>query len=172
VKARNIATAARSITALKGISSDQKKFGLLRRANCYVFEEISLSAFEALGYSVIRGDRYSGDGGIDGKVVIKGKTVLIQAKKYKSYISAKHVLEFSNICRKHKAKGIFIHTGKTGSKSWKSTGHNVDIVSGKRMLKLLCGKAYKPQWKKKHWAIRMIWGLVILPFKLIFFTRK
>ncbi len=168
MKARNIAIAERSLVSLKGISSDQKKFGLLRRSNCYVFEEMILSAFEKLGYSVIRGTRYSGDNGIDGKVIVNGKIVLIQAKRYKKHISAEHVIEFAATCRKQNTLGIFVHTGKTGRKSWKSASKDVDIISGKRMLALLCSTAYKPQWKKKHWVLRVITAVLLFPFRLLF----
>ena len=54
----------------------------LRKINPYVFEELLLLAFERRGMRVIRNSRYSGDGGLDGQVLIDGERWLIQAKRY------------------------------------------------------------------------------------------
>ncbi|EFI3550600.1 restriction endonuclease, partial [Escherichia coli] len=45
----------------------------LRKINPYVFEELLLLAFERRGMRVIRNSRYSGDGGLDGQVLIDGE---------------------------------------------------------------------------------------------------
>ncbi len=115
----------------------RRQFGYLRYTNHFIFEEMILSAFKKLGFKIIRNKRYTGDGGIDGKIIIDRKVVLIQAKRYKGHINPRHVEEFSNICRNHGCTGLFVHTGKTGKLSRKLTNNIVDIVSGQRMLDLL-----------------------------------
>lgn len=129
---------------LKGFKNDpRRQFGYLRYTNHFIFEEMILSAFKKLGFKIIRNKRYTGDGGIDGKVVIKGKVTLIQAKRYKGHINPRHVEDFSNICRNHGCTGLFVHTGKTGKLSRNLTNNVVDIVSGQRMLDLLNIKNFK-----------------------------
>ncbi|WP_192840691.1 restriction endonuclease, partial [Enterobacter hormaechei] len=42
----------------------------LRKIDPFVFEELLLEGFEAHGFRTIRNKRYTGDGGIDGQVII------------------------------------------------------------------------------------------------------
>lgn len=108
----------------------------------YVFEECLMTAFEKdTRCKVHRSQAYSGDGGIDGKVTYKGKTWLIQAKRYKSYINPKHVQSHIELCGHERKKGLFIHTGKSGDKSSKAVRvqGNVGMVSGRALLNLLAG---------------------------------
>ncbi|GJK49706.1 hypothetical protein TUM17560_20830 [Serratia marcescens] len=86
----------------------------LRKINPYVFEELLLLAFERQGYAVIRNASYSGDGGLDGQVIIEGKTYLIQAKRYGRTITPSHITSFGALLRQYHCDGFFIHTGRTG----------------------------------------------------------
>lgn len=111
----------------------------LRKTNPYVFEELVLLGFEENGYRVVRNRRYSGDGGIDGKVTKDGTTYLVQCKRYSRYIDPAHVEDFSRICREANAPGFFVHTGKTGkgSREQARTSGNVKIISGMNLLNFL-----------------------------------
>ena len=114
-------------------------FSYLRRTNPYVFEELVLLGFSQNGYKIKRNKRYSGDGGIDGRVVKDGKEFLVQCKRYSKYIDLKHVEEFSKLCRKNGRDGFFVHSGKTGRKSRMSaySAGNVTVISGGELLNLL-----------------------------------
>ena len=125
---------------LRGELSGAQAIGYLRRIDPYVFEELVLDGFQANGYRVIRNNRYSGDGGIDGRVQYNGKTYLIQCKRYKSYIQISHVEEFGRLCEEAGLYGFFVHTGKTGAGSWEGKSRRIRFVSGERLLILLSGK--------------------------------
>ena len=114
-------------------------FSYLRKVNPYTFEELVLEGFLKDGYKVRRNKRYSGDGGIDGRVSKDGEEYLVQSKRYRGYISRQHVEDFSRVCTRECLKGFFVHTGKTGDASWETAGTfgNVEIVSGDRMLRLV-----------------------------------
>ena len=112
----------------------------LRKIDPYVFEELILLAFRKKGYRIKRNKRYTHDGGIDGKVFRVREKYLIQAKRYGSYISGEHVKQFSEICRKNKCYGYFIHTGKTGSTVRNEIPENVRIISGKYLYELFIEK--------------------------------
>lgn len=114
-------------------------FSYLRKVNPYTFEELVLDGFLRGGYKVKRNRRYSGDGGIDGRVSKDGEEYLVQSKRYRGYISRQHVEDFSRVCTRERRKGFFVHTGKTGDASWETVSlfGNVDIVSGERMLRLV-----------------------------------
>ena len=109
----------------------------LRRVSPFVFEEIILTALKKRGYKVRRNKRYTGDNGIDGRCWIDGKFYFIQAKRYRGYISASDVKDFSALCHRKKAKGLFCHTGKTGKKSIEFLGQNIHMISGDRLIKML-----------------------------------
>lgn len=122
-----------------GVENGGRAFSFLRRINPYVFEEMVLDGFEKKGFSVKRNKRYSGDGGIDGRVVYEGKEYLVQCKRYRSYINPQHVNDFAEVCRRRGKDGYFVHTGKTGKGSKEiSYKTNVKIISGNKLLELLC----------------------------------
>jgi restriction system protein len=116
----------------------------LKKINNYLMEEVVLSSLEDQGYSITRNDRYSGDGGIDGKVVIYGKTYYIQTKRYTNYISKKHMAEFKRLCDKDKVNGLFVHTGKTGRGTRRELkgSKSIHIVSGNKLYNLIQGKSF------------------------------
>lgn len=120
------------------IKEFQKVIAYLRKIDPFVFEELILYSFEMKGFKVYRNRRYTGDGGIDGKVRFYGKKTFIQAKRYSNYINIKHVEDFAKLCTRNRVNGFFIHTGKTGEETKKlSARHkNIRIVSGSQLMEL------------------------------------
>ncbi|HID9282458.1 TPA: restriction endonuclease, partial [Serratia marcescens] len=98
---RHQATATRVLARLPLLGGDGQRLAYLRKINPYVFEELLLLAFERQGYAVIRNTSYSGDGGLDGQVIIEGKTYLIQAKRYGRTITPSHITSFGALLRDH-----------------------------------------------------------------------
>ena len=119
------------------IGCEKKLFVYLRKMNPYLFEELILTALKKGGYKIVRNKAYSNDGGIDGRVYIKGNLYYIQAKRYKAHITKSHVEQLNWACYRDKVGGLFVHTGKTGKGSWKACGHKVTMVSGDNLLTLL-----------------------------------
>lgn len=143
-----IRAASRAITILKTIEHPAQQFGYLRKVDPFVYEEMLLTAIKDHGHKIKRNKKYTGDGGIDGRATINGHKVLIQAKRYRNHITAQHVLEFSELCRKSKRKGLFIHTGRSGKLARQhAKATHIEIVSGGRMLDLLTGKKFAVNWK-------------------------
>jgi len=114
-------------------------FGILRKIDPFVFEELLLLCFKGQGYRVAKRGGYSGDGGVDGEIYDKeNKYFLIQAKRYKSAINPAHVAEFAQVIKqKNAAGGFFVHTGRTGPKSYQHTSTTLKMISGKKLLELL-----------------------------------
>lgn len=135
------ATAARVLQRLPQLGGNGQRLVYLRKINPYVFEELLLLAFERQGYAVIRNTSYSGDGGLDGQVIIEGKTYFIQAKRYGQAITPSHIKSFGALLRHHHCDGFFIHTGRTGqlSHALLQNHPHVHLVSGQKLLALLAG---------------------------------
>lgn len=129
----------RALKQLNKMESPVHKFAYLRKVDPFVFEEMILSSLKKAGFKIKRNKKYTGDGGVDGKIYIDGRLILIQAKRYANHIDPKHVREFSALCHSHKSSGLFVHTGKTGAKSLGSAGSNVVIISGQKLLSMLDG---------------------------------
>ena len=130
--------ASRRLKQLAKLSTPQKQITFLQSINPFVFEEIILTALKNNGHKIKRNKRYSGDGGIDGQVIINNQHYLIQAKRYKNHINPAHVQNFIQICKYRKKRGLFIHTGKTGKKSQEiAKTSNIEIISGSRLLNML-----------------------------------
>ncbi|RUT67047.1 restriction endonuclease [Morganella morganii] len=135
--------AARVLQRLLQLGGDGQRLAYLRKINPYVFEELLLLAFERQGYAVIRNTSYSGDGGLDGQVIIGDKKYLIQAKRYCRAITPSHINNFGALLRHHHCQGFFIHTGRTGqlSRTLLQNHPHVHLVSGQKLLALLAGNA-------------------------------
>lgn len=131
---------SKKLLEIKKINQNYKaiSFGYLRKINCFVFEELILSSIEKQGKIIKRNKSYSNDGGLDGIFYDKkyGK-ILIQSKRYKSYINKKHVEEFLQIVKKNNYKGIFVHTGKTGKYTKLLEDKNVCFVSGEYLIDII-----------------------------------
>ncbi|EGK8382452.1 restriction endonuclease [Salmonella enterica] len=137
------AAAARVLQRLPQLGGNGQRLAYLRKINPYVFEELLLLAFERQGYAVIRNPSYSGDGGLDGQVIIGAQKYLIQAKRYGRAITPSHITRFGALLRHHHCQGFFIHTGRTGqlSRALLQNHPHVHLVSGQKLLALLAGNA-------------------------------
>jgi len=121
-------------------------FAYLRKIDPFVFEELILySLSKRKDVKIVKANRYTGDGGIDGTFFLtvdgKKRKILIQAKRYQSHINKKHVEEFCDLISNDKSvyAGYFVHTGKTGAAT-KDVGKQcakMKIYSGKRLIELL-----------------------------------
>jgi restriction system protein len=127
--------------SIKSIKHNGQIISYLRKVEPFVFEELLLIAVaQNPKCKVIKNDRYTGDGGIDGKFILNNRLYIIQAKRYKSHIDSKDILDFIKKINESKAyKGLFIHTGKTGSQSWEfsSIDDNIEIISGNKLVHLM-----------------------------------
>ena len=114
------------------------RFGIMRRMNAFAFEELVVYALRRKGYRAWHGRRYTGDGGIDGYVRVRGRKCLLQDKRYSRTINPDHVRAFSELCRQKGCHGYFVHTGRTGGKSRESCDTRmVTFISGDRLLDLM-----------------------------------
>lgn len=132
---------SKKLLEIKKNNNDNYKaisFSYLRKINPFVFEELILSSIEKQGKIIKRNKSYSNDGGLDGIFYDKkyGK-ILIQSKRYKSYITKRHVEEFLKIVKKNNYKGIFVHTGKTGKYTKLLEDKNVCFVSGEYLIDII-----------------------------------
>ncbi len=128
------------IKTVNSIEAPQKKITYLRKINPFVFEELILSCLDTQGHKIVRNTKYTGDGGIDGVVIIDSCKYLIQAKRYNGYVSKRDIENFDRLCRTKKCKGLFVHTGRTGKQVIsRFRSSNIDIVSGSRLLSLISG---------------------------------
>ncbi len=72
---RRIARSRRILATLarfRGEGAGARAFAYLRTVDPHTFEEVVLSSIEAAGFVVLRNRRYTGDGGVDGRVLIPG----------------------------------------------------------------------------------------------------
>lgn len=131
--------AAGVLAKLPQLAGDGQRLNYLRKINPYVFEELLLLAFERRGYPVKRNRSYSGDGGLDGQVFIAGQRWLVQAKRYSRAVDPAHVAAFGELLAREQVPGFFIHTGRTGPKSYRHGRQYpaITIISGQKLLALL-----------------------------------
>lgn len=137
---RNIGTGERIIQKLNSFEHDGAKMNYLRKIDPFVFEELVLSAFEKKGFRIKRNKKYTGDGGIDGTIFTQAnEKILIQCKRYKSYVNKKDIYDFHNLLSQKNIKGgYFCHTGKTGKTSLAHfSDSRLRIISGNKLIELI-----------------------------------
>ena len=136
---RKARTVLKRIRSFEGPHREGAVLNYLRKIDPFVFEEVLLTALQQHGCTVIRNRRYTGDGGIDGQVIIADKLIPIQAKRYVAHIQQRHVEEFAVVLRQQQAPyGLFCHTGRTGKGAFSAGRGEVPIrfVSGSTLVSL------------------------------------
>ncbi len=125
------------------IENPGRCFNWLRKVDPYRFEEIILSELDRRKLKIERNKSYSGDGGVDGRFYMDGELWLVQAKRYKAFVKTEHVAEFAHVCEQHKARGLFVHTGRTPKEllAQKRQMGVVRIISGHELMQLFAGQA-------------------------------
>ena len=145
----NIEYASQVLLELRSITQLAKLpvvIATLRRISPYVFEELVLTCCFEQGWQIQRNFRYTGDGGIDGRVLILGKLYVIQVKRYADYISPEHIKDFLSCIESERASGgFFVHTGITGqlSKQLIPDSDEIILVSGQKLVNFVLGKQLK-----------------------------
>jgi restriction system protein len=117
-------------------------FGYLRKIDPLVFEEVILSASEQAGAFVLRNRRYTGDGGLDGRIWIPGTgLVAVQSKRYRSHIARSHIAALARVVEEGRfTAGMFVHCGRTSRQTLSDLAHSSDrivLLSGIKLLDLL-----------------------------------
>ena len=132
----------RNLRKLNAKKDGAKMFGIMRSMPPFAFEEMILTALSDYKFKIKRNSWYMGDGGLDGQFWIGKSRVLVQAKRYKNHIERLHVEDFCKLCKRYKAKGVFVHTGRTGkaSKLHADEDENIEIISGQMLLNLFTGR--------------------------------
>jgi restriction system protein len=115
------------------------RLAYLRKIDPLVFEEMTLDAFAAHGWRVVRGTRYSGDGGLDGRIYRDGVWCGIQCKRYRGEIHHAHVHQFvKDMDAEGIHQGFFVHTGRTPKSLQKPDG--VVLLSGQALVNFIAGE--------------------------------
>lgn len=154
---RNIKEAKSVINKLRKrqLSESEKLpvvLGTLRKIDPFVFEELVLTCCQEKGWRIIRNKRYTGDGGIDGKVIIDKQLFLIQVKRYSNHINPQHLRDFQRVITQQGAiGGLFLHTGKTGRLSKAVVKDStVLIVSGRKLVDFVLEKKILAKGLNQH----------------------
>lgn len=116
-------------------------FSYIKKIDPFVFEELLLLAFRFRGFRVVHNKRYTGDGGIDGMIILPNcQRVAIQAKRYANHINPAHINTFrKDLLKKRCQHGVFIHCGKSGSGLYDNLSPNITLISGHNLHVLLTG---------------------------------
>lgn len=140
---------------LAKIKSNNQAIKYLRKIDPYVFEEVVLSHFAQSRFKIKRNRTYSRDGGIDGKIKVRGKIFLIQTKRYTKSVKTSDIQDLNLLCKKRRSQGLFIHTGKTP----KNTGNHpkVQIIAATDLAMVLRQRAkIKPSSRLKPGPVKLM----------------
>ena len=136
---------ADSLAVLRRARRGEVDMASLRMLHPHLFEEVVLSALSRRGHAISRSDRYTGDGGADGEVRLRGlcrRRFLVQSKRYKGAIRSEHIDAFRQLCRAQRCRGLFVHTGTMGPKAREADARarRVVVVEDEALLRLVRGR--------------------------------
>ena len=140
---RRVRAARRVLRVLRRMEREgapARIFAYVRQIDALTFEEVVLSALEDAGYLVLRNQRYSGDGGIDGAFWHSSLGwCAIQVKRYRSHIDRQDVIGFTRAIRHAKFDGgVFVHCGRSGAGVYNALReNNVVLLSGEGLVRLM-----------------------------------
>lgn len=129
-----------ALKRIKGIKVPAQVIAYLRKMDHFTFEELILTSINRNTFvDIKRNDRYTGDGGVDGKFYINGNLFLIQAKRYSGFVKTSDIEDLLQKVRQYNAAGaLFVHTGKTSNAALKRySDGKVFVVSGHAMVTLV-----------------------------------
>ena len=134
----HIRQARRVIDRIESIPNPAQRMAYLRKIDPLTFEELLLEAAKRRGYRIHRNKRYSGDGGVDGRIESNGRVFLIQAKRYSGHVNRQDVADFRKLVEQSGCYGMFCHTGRTGAAT-REVGKTdrVTILSGESLLRFI-----------------------------------
>ena len=114
----------------------------LRAVTAHEFEEVVLTALAHRGHRITRSPRYTGDGGWDGEVRVRGRRFLVQSKRYARAIRAEHIEDFKRVCRAERCRGLFVHTGTMGpaADAADARARRVTVIGGEALERLVAGR--------------------------------
>lgn len=130
----------KKLRSFNGPARDAKTFAYIRQIDPTGFEELILSALEQRGRFVLRNKCYTGDGGLDGRVLVPPfGWIPIQVKRYSKHVSHAHVHAFGELIETSGYRaGLFIHCGRSGKAVYSDVrGRPLLLISGEKLLQLL-----------------------------------
>ena len=67
----------------------------------------------------------------------------MQAKRYAQSVRPEHVAAFDALCRRRGARGLFVHTGRTGPKARAAerASQHIRIISGGDLVRFVAGES-------------------------------
>ena len=135
----------RSRATLRVARRQEDRLRVLRDVHPHEFEEVVLTALQKRGHRIRRNAAYTGDGGIDGQVWVRGRRFLVQSKRYKGAIRAEHIEAFATVCRRARARGLFVHTGRMGPRSVEAdeASRRVVVLHGEALERLIGGQGVR-----------------------------
>ena len=136
----NVLASRRIVRSLRG--NEAAVLPTLREVTAHEFEEVVLTALARRGHRITRSPRYTGDGGWDGEVRVRGRRFLIQSKRYAGAIRAEHIEAFRLVCRAERCRGLFVHTGTMGptSVAADAKARRVVVLHGEALARLMAGR--------------------------------
>ncbi|MGV2830803.1 restriction endonuclease [Myxosarcina sp. GI1(2024)] len=122
----------------------------LKQLNPFIFESVLLECCKNYGYCIQSENKFTKDGGVDGKFSYQGRFYVIQAKLYKGDVCVEHIPMFQNAVGWQQAsRGFFFHTGRASEEFWDAVrrADRVTVISGQRLVDFLLGSnpLFKPQ---------------------------
>ncbi len=107
-----------------------RRIQYLRQMDPFVFEEMVLDTFQRHGWTVVRNRRYTGDGGIDGRVYNGGDWYGVQCKRIRGDVLLHVLLKFErDLKRNGLRKGFFVHTGRLAATAFENTPPCITVIS-------------------------------------------
>ncbi|HBQ61258.1 MAG TPA: hypothetical protein DD671_16985 [Balneolaceae bacterium] len=153
-------------------SSIRTSLQQLKQMNPYKFEEYVGEIYKKLGYEIFQ-TKFSGDQGIDLKLIKNGITYLVQCKRYKGTVSVNQLRGFLGTLSFHEVKkGKFVTTGNFSKNCHEFENYDIELIDGMELMRM--SRKLIPSNDKYDEIVQKIYQLTDITIELIiqFFENK
>jgi restriction system protein len=125
---------------------EEELLGTIKLIEPAAFERLCQRLLRESGFTDVKVEGRSGDGGIDGRGIYKmggliSMRVIFQAKRYRNSVSSQEIREFKGTMSGRAEKGLFITTGTytrdAKQEAVRDGSVPIDLVDGQRLAELL-----------------------------------
>jgi restriction system protein len=129
-----------------GLSWKEELLGLLRNMDPSAFERLCQRLLRESGFIEVQVTGRSGDGGIDGRGIIRfagliGFPVLFQCKRYEGSVTPSQIRDFHGAMTGRADRGLFITTGRFTQEAQREATRDgappIDLINGEMLVEKL-----------------------------------
>ena len=126
--------------AKKSLLSRNRTLKKLKKLDWHTFELLCMELFRKQGWKVLGNEKKGADGGVDIWMKRRGKSAIVQCKKYDdARVTVKVIREMYGLMHEYEVDSVYIVTTSVFTKECYKfiEGKNIELIDGKKLLEIM-----------------------------------